>query len=71
MNVDNDEVKNRFAEAPDLEELRRTSKGPSQVERVVARLEDSLRVVRNPTFITAVLALLILVAIVVGLQVIP
>ena len=69
--VDNDEVQNRFAEAPDLDGVRRSSKGPSPFERMLSRLEDSIRLVRNPTFMTAILALLILAAIFVGLQVMP
>lgn len=68
--VDNDEVQNRFAEAPDLEGLRRSSKGPSPLERILSRLEGSLGV-RSPMFVTAILALLILAAIFVGMRVIP
>ncbi|MDX1468307.1 MAG: hypothetical protein R3258_03100 [Acidimicrobiia bacterium] len=69
--MDHDEVQNRFADAPDLEGVRASSTRPSPARRVVARLKALLQVMRNPTFVTAFLALLILAAIFVGIQVIP
>lgn len=65
--MDPDDTQNRFSEAPDLEELRKSFKRPSVVGRAFARLRASSQFLKSPTFITAVLALLIVAAIAVGI----